>query len=686
MLYLKAHAKLENAGTKMIIFRKIKFIIGAFLVIFILLTGILLTAFISQRPQEIRQHALGLGNSIIDYTSPISKLDPIAIGMDLSGYGYPDVFANDQIEQQKLKTLGIKYMRMDLKYSTPGDPTSKTVCGANGCDTRWTGDQWVQAIKAIGAQPLIIVPYSAIDAANMVKHFNKDTNNYVQYWIVGNEPDRAGISADTYSTNFNQDYDAMKAIDPTITIGGGATAWYDAPFLQTFLQQSGSRVDFVDFHGYAQEGNVPGDYTTLFQIAAGYGNSINNLRSLIQQIVPARASQISIEVGEWELNWAGTAQDNINFHSVWAASVLGNILKAGGWSLFYADKGNAIYGSQHTIIDPYGHVVKINVDDTNPAYHGIGMFTGEGLFRGFGNTMVGASTTLPNVEVFASDKPKNIVVINKDQSVTQTATFSLNGVASGTIDVWRKDESVLFPNPPLKLGTLPLENGTFSYQLTPFSVTAFVLNTASQTSPTQSPSPPVKLSPTPGVTLAQDTFRRANQTYWGTASDGQIWGGDANSSNVFSIASNTGQLANGYNTYSAVLGPTATNAQVLFSGSISSFNATNIGAVLRWTDGNNWYKGYIDGANLVIQKKVNGSPTILNETAFAAQAGISYTLRFSVFGSTLSAKVWQTGSSEPGNWMVTATDSTFQSGQCGLRILVQNATIAQISSFKAIAQ
>ena len=336
----------------------------------------------------------------------------------------------------------------------------------------------------------------------------------------------------------------MKAIDRTIKIGGGATAWYDAAFLQTFLQQSGSRVDFVDFHWYAQEGKVPGNYATLFQIAAGFGHSINNLRSLIQQIVPARASQIGIEVGEWELNWAGTAQNDSNFHSLWAASVLGNILKAGGWSLFYADKGNAnaLYGNPQTFTDPYGHVVNIHPDDTDAAYHGIGMYTGEELFRGFGTTMVRASTPLPNVEVFASDNPKNIVVINKDQSVTQTATFSLNGVASGTIDVWRKDESVLFPNPPIKLATIPLENGTFSYQLPPFSITTFVLNTASQTSSTLLTSPSATLSPIPGVILAQDTFHRANQTYWGSASDGHIWDGDANSSKVFSIAGNTEQL------------------------------------------------------------------------------------------------------------------------------------------------
>jgi hypothetical protein len=194
--------------------------------------------------------------------------------------------------------------------------------------------------------------------------------------------------------------------------------------------------------------------------------------------VPTRASQIGIEVGEWELNWGGTAQNNTNFHAVWVASVLGNILKAGGRSLFYADKGNAIYGNPHTFIDAYGHVVNIKPDDVNPAYHGIGMYTGEGLFRGFGSMVVSASTTLPNVEVFASDHPKNIVVINTDQLLTQTATFSLKGVESGTVAVWRKDESVLFPNPPIKLGTLLLEDGTFTCQLPPFSVTTFVLNTA----------------------------------------------------------------------------------------------------------------------------------------------------------------------------------------------------------------
>jgi streptogramin lyase len=205
-------------------------------------------------------------------------------------------------------------------------------------------------------------------------------------------------------------------------------------------------------------------------------------------------------------------------------------------------------------------------------------------------------------------------------------------------------------------------------------------------SPTATLTPVVTPSPSPGTTIARDTFQRANQTFWGRASDGHTWGGNANSSTAFSIAANTGHVSNGNANYNTVLGPVATDAQVLFSGSLSNFSTTNLGAVLRWTNGNNWYKAYFNGTSLFIQKRVSGTATILGKVPFAATAGISYTLRFSAIGSTLSAKVWQTGNPEPMNWMVTVTDSTFQSGYCGLRMLIQNGAVAKITSFIAKTQ
>ncbi len=183
--------------------------------------------------------------------------------------------------------------------------------------------------------------------------------------------------------------------------------------------------------------------------------------------------------------------------------------------------------------------------------------------------------------------------------------------------------------------------------------------------------------------LAQDNFQRANQTYWGTASDGHTWTSDADTNTIFSINNNAGQVANGSGSYSAILGSSGTDEEGLFTGSISNYSSTNIGAVLRWNDGNNWYKAYLDGASLIVQKKVNGTAAVLSAAAFPATAGASYNLRFRVVGSTLYAKAWAGSSAEPAGWMVTTNDSTFQHGYCGLRMQVYSNS-ATFTSFQAV--
>ena len=222
------------------------------------------------------------------------------------------------------------------------------------------------------------------------------------------------------------------------------------------------------------------------------------------------------------------------------------------------------------------------------------------------------------------------------------------------------------------------EDGNFYAYSTPSSSTP-----TPSTSPTMTtPSP----TPSPGTVIAQDTFQRGNQTFWGTASDGLSWGGDANTQSAFSIVSKTGQVANGSGIYNAVLGPTIGNSEVLFSGSVSSFTSSNFGAVLHWTDTNDLYKGYIDGSNLIIQKHVNGVSTNIASTSFAATAGTSYTIRFNIVGTTLSIKVWQTGTTEPTNWMLTVTDSSLTSGFCGIRTQIQSGTALTVTSFQSTAQ
>ena len=185
--------------------------------------------------------------------------------------------------------------------------------------------------------------------------------------------------------------------------------------------------------------------------------------------------------------------------------------------------------------------------------------------------------------------------------------------------------------------------------------------------------------------LARDTFQRHDQAFWGTASDGRVWVGDANTIDAFSIVRNAGQIDHLQGIYNAILGPVTTNAEVVFSTSVNHFNpnSVNIGAVLRWTDSNNWYKAFINGTELVILKRIQGSSTRLDAIPFSAQDAASYTLRFRAIGATLFAKAWRSSDPEPTSWMLTVTDTgtLLLSGSGGLRVAVQADTVVRVTSF-----
>ncbi len=181
--------------------------------------------------------------------------------------------------------------------------------------------------------------------------------------------------------------------------------------------------------------------------------------------------------------------------------------------------------------------------------------------------------------------------------------------------------------------------------------------------------------------LAQDTFQRANQVFWGISSNGQAWGADAKNSPSFAIVNHTGQVTNGNGVYDAISGPMAVNSEVVFSGSLTHYMSSSLGAVLRWTDANNLYKVFLGGGQLILLKKVAGVVTVLKTESFTAQDGASYTFRFRAVGPLLLARVWPTGQAEPSAWMLMVTDRDLSSGFGGIRLVVQGGTTATITSF-----
>jgi hypothetical protein len=181
--------------------------------------------------------------------------------------------------------------------------------------------------------------------------------------------------------------------------------------------------------------------------------------------------------------------------------------------------------------------------------------------------------------------------------------------------------------------------------------------------------------------LAQDTFQRPDHVFWGISSSGQPWGADAKNLQSFEIVNHTGQVTNGNGVYDAILGPRAANSEVVFSGSMTHFASTSLGALLRWTDTNNLYKAFLGGGQLILLKKVAGLVTVLKAVPFPAKDGVTYTLRFRAVGQLLLAKAWPTAQVEPSTWMLIVTDRDLQMGYDGIRLVVQAGTTATIASY-----
>jgi hypothetical protein len=177
--------------------------------------------------------------------------------------------------------------------------------------------------------------------------------------------------------------------------------------------------------------------------------------------------------------------------------------------------------------------------------------------------------------------------------------------------------------------------------------------------------------PTPDLSsmvIAHDDFQRADQAMWGTASDGQKWGSDADSSTAFAIKSEKGTWAGTSGIESAVLGPTVADAELVMSGSSDSFATSgNFGPALRWTDSSDFYKLSLQAADVQIIKRVAGDETVLGQAPRMFSTGTLYSFRFRAVGTMIMGKIWPGAMSEPSAWDVSVVDSSLSMGRCGLR-------------------
>lgn len=186
--------------------------------------------------------------------------------------------------------------------------------------------------------------------------------------------------------------------------------------------------------------------------------------------------------------------------------------------------------------------------------------------------------------------------------------------------------------------------------------------------------------------LASDTFQRPDQSRWGTASDGQTWQTDTDGANNFSISDHVGVIeATPTRIYcNALLGPRTANVEITFNAALSQYGSSLLGAVLRWSDANNFYELTLNGQELAFDRVMDGMQIPLQSVPFPARANALYTFRLRVVGVQLFAMVWPTEQPAPVAWQLTASDSALSGGRAGLRMVVQNSAQARITAFKEV--
>ncbi|MFI7704154.1 PA14 domain-containing protein [Nonomuraea sp. NPDC049480] len=429
-------------------------------------------------PAGVPAEAAAAATVAVDFTKPVRTLSAADYGIGITGYGEGSYITNDSRHREHLRNLKAGRMRIELHYQEPGNHDSPIICGGFYCDATVSGDAWIKAIRDLGAEPVVILQVDGRqtaevnrdDAVALYEHFAA-SGTPVRRFILGNElnctctPEKPEMTAGEYSKRFNMITDALDAKDPAVRVGGPATAWNDLGYIRAFLEGSGDRVDFLDYHDYGNGTEPVTDEELLGSVIRGYEKDLKEVSALAESVL---GRKIEIQIGEFNSDYDDPDGHRTltHFNTLWGAAALGQMLHAGAAAYQYGDK-NGRLGLTST--NGEGGIQR---SEPLPIYHGIGMFTGESLFRPFGTTMVEATADSDRLHVFASDAAKNVVLVNVGAEPLDT-TLAFTGLTAGTAAIWQSTADAWTPH---RTGTAAIAGGKATLTLPPGSATTLVID------------------------------------------------------------------------------------------------------------------------------------------------------------------------------------------------------------------
>ncbi|SEI02395.1 MULTISPECIES: PKD domain-containing protein [unclassified Leifsonia] len=191
---------------------------------------------------------------------------------------------------------------------------------------------------------------------------------------------------------------------------------------------------------------------------------------------------------------------------------------------------------------------------------------------------------------------------------------------------------------------------------------------------------PVTVTAPPPAAIASDTFERTSASGWGSADLGGAWTG-AGSATAYSVGGGTGQIVGAAGSTKTQLLNTVsssnTDTTVQFTTDRTSTGGGIFVSALGRVVGTSEYSArvWFQSSNLVQLQLLQGSTALqlVNISGLTYAPGTQYQVRVQVFGTsptTIRARVWKVGATEPATWQASVTDSTAAlqaAGAVGLR-------------------
>jgi xylan 1,4-beta-xylosidase len=193
--------------------------------------------------------------------------------------------------------------------------------------------------------------------ADLVKIVNIDHQLDIKYWEIPNEREAGfvepGLSVSEMATLLKTASNAMKAVDPSIKVGGPATSWVNIDYIPELVKALYPNIDFISVHTYSGDGtnSIPNAY----DIAQ---NAISDLATLRERVNVATGNDyLPIFLTEYNISYQGSPRIQTHHGAVYDAMMLTGTIKSGAdasmyWNIApYSDmsvlNGDIVEGNAH---------------------------------------------------------------------------------------------------------------------------------------------------------------------------------------------------------------------------------------------------------------------------------------------------------------------------------------------------